>query len=183
MLKGLDPLLSPDLIYALRAMGHGDELTIVDANYPASSSGPDVIRLDAISATAALDAILSVLPLDDFVPEACWVMNPVEKGAKEPRSSPNFAALSKNARDQNSNSRRWSVSSSTSKRAILSRSSRPASDGSMATSSSRRGSFGRTERADQAARSPLKAFFARQQGLAGRAASGQFCSVHFGART
>src|SRR5579872_4587328 len=84
MLKGIDPLLSPDLIYALRAMGHGDELTIVDANYPAGSSGPDVIRLDAVSATTALDAILSVLPLDDFVPEACWVMNPVEQGAKEP---------------------------------------------------------------------------------------------------
>ena len=84
MLKGLDPLLSPDLIYALRAMGHGDELTIVDANYPASSAGPDLIRLDAASATTALDAILSVLPLDDFVPEACWTMNPVEKGAKEP---------------------------------------------------------------------------------------------------
>ena len=84
MLKGLDSLLSPDLIYALRAMGHGDELTIVDANYPASSSGPDVVRLDAVSTTAALDAILSVMPLDDFVPDACWAMNPVEKGAKEP---------------------------------------------------------------------------------------------------
>ena len=84
MLKGLDPLLSPDLLYALRAMGHGDELTIVDANYPATSSGPDVIRLDAVNATTALDAILSIMPLDDFVPEACWAMIPVEKGAKEP---------------------------------------------------------------------------------------------------
>ncbi|HLH49946.1 MAG TPA: RbsD/FucU domain-containing protein [Roseiarcus sp.] len=84
MLKGLDPLLSPELLSALRAMGHGDELTIVDANYPASSAGPEVVRLDAVSATVALDAILSVLPLDDFVPDACWAMNPVEKGAKEP---------------------------------------------------------------------------------------------------
>lgn len=84
MLKGLDPLLSPELISALRAMGHGDELTIVDANYPANSAGPEVIRLDAASASMALDAILSVLPLDDFVPDACWAMNPVEKGAKEP---------------------------------------------------------------------------------------------------
>jgi L-fucose mutarotase len=84
MLKGLDPLLSPELLSALRAMGHGDELTIADANYPASSAGPEVIRLDAVSATVALDAILSVLPLDDFVPDACWAMNPVEKDAKEP---------------------------------------------------------------------------------------------------
>jgi L-fucose mutarotase len=84
MLKGLDPLLSPELLHALRAMGHGDELTIVDANYPASSAGPELVRLDAVSATAALDAVLSVMPLDDFVPEACWIMTPVEKGAKEP---------------------------------------------------------------------------------------------------
>src|SRR5215469_9272653 len=93
MLKGIDPLLSPDLIYALRAMGHGDELTIVDANYPATSAGPQVIRLDAISATKALDAILSVLPLDDFVPDACWVMNPVEKGANEPPIFAEFRAV------------------------------------------------------------------------------------------
>jgi L-fucose mutarotase len=84
MLKGLDPLLSPELLHVLRAMGHGDELTIVDANYPSSSAGPELVRLDAVSATAALDAILSLMPLDDFVPEACWVMAPVEEGAKEP---------------------------------------------------------------------------------------------------
>jgi L-fucose mutarotase len=84
MLKGLNPLLSPELLHALRAMGHGDEITIVDANYPATSSGPEAIRLDGISATAVLDAVLSVMPLDDFVPDACWGMTPVEKGAKEP---------------------------------------------------------------------------------------------------
>ncbi|HEV3042946.1 MAG TPA: RbsD/FucU domain-containing protein [Roseiarcus sp.] len=84
MLKGLDPLLSPDLLQALRAMGHGDELAIVDANYPSSSAGPELIRLDAVSATAALDAVLSVMPLDDFAPDACWTMTPVEKGTKEP---------------------------------------------------------------------------------------------------
>lgn len=74
MLKGLDPLLVPELIRALRAMGHGDEIAIVDANFPAESLGPPVIRLDGVSATAALDAVLSVLPLDDFVDEAAWCM-------------------------------------------------------------------------------------------------------------
>ena len=73
MLKSIDPLLGPDLLYVLQAMGHGDELTIVDANYPAQSAGPDVIRL-AVDATRTLDAVLSVLPLDTFVPEACWRM-------------------------------------------------------------------------------------------------------------
>ena len=77
MLKNLDPLLTPELLHALRAMGHGDEIVIVDANYPAESAGPAVVRLDGVGATQALDAILSVMPLDDFVPEACWCMQVV----------------------------------------------------------------------------------------------------------
>lgn len=77
MLKGLDPLLSPDLLKTLRAMGHGDEIALVDANFPASSLGPPTLRLDGVSATAALDAILSVMPLDDFVAPACWRMEVV----------------------------------------------------------------------------------------------------------
>lgn len=77
MLKAIDPLLTPDLLYALRAMGHGDEIAIVDANYPAQSAGLDVIRLDAADAPRALDAVLSVMPLDTFVPEACWRMEVV----------------------------------------------------------------------------------------------------------
>jgi len=44
MLKGLDPLLSPELLRVLRAMGHGDDIVVVDANYPAASAGPLVIR-------------------------------------------------------------------------------------------------------------------------------------------
>ena len=77
MLKNLDPLLTPDLLQALRAMGHGDDIAIVDANFPAESSGPPVVRLDGIEATRVLDAILSVMPLDDFVPEAAWRMEVV----------------------------------------------------------------------------------------------------------
>jgi L-fucose mutarotase len=81
MLKNLDPLLTPDLLQVLRAMGHGDEIVLVDANYPAESAGPEVVRLDGIEATRVLDAVLSVMPLDDFVPEACWRMEVV--GAAE----------------------------------------------------------------------------------------------------
>jgi L-fucose mutarotase len=58
-------------------MGHGDEIAIVDANYPAQSAGLDVVRLDAADATRALDAVLSVMPLDTFVPDACWRMEVV----------------------------------------------------------------------------------------------------------
>jgi L-fucose mutarotase len=89
MLKDIDPLLTPDLLYALRAMGHGDEIAIVDANYPAHSAGPDVIRLDA-DAARTLDAVLSVMPLDTFVPEACWRMEVVGEPASE---QPVFAAF------------------------------------------------------------------------------------------
>ena len=77
MLKGLDPLLGAELLHVLRSMGHGDELAIVDANFPAASSGPRLVRLDGISATRALEAVLSVMPLDDFVGEACWRMEVV----------------------------------------------------------------------------------------------------------
>jgi L-fucose mutarotase len=77
MLKNLDPVLNADLLHALRQMGHGDEIVIVDANYPAYFAGPRVVRLDGVNATQALDAILSVMPLDDFVPEAAWRMQVV----------------------------------------------------------------------------------------------------------
>jgi L-fucose mutarotase len=83
MLKNLDPLLSPDLLYVLRAMGHGDELVIVDANFPAQSAGPRVVRLDAVSATRALEAVLSVMPLDTFVDFACFAMQPVDDPNRE----------------------------------------------------------------------------------------------------
>jgi len=77
MLKNINPILSPDLLHTLRQMGHGDEIAIVDANFPAYSQGPRVVRLDGVDATRTLDAILSVLPLDDFTPQACWRMQVV----------------------------------------------------------------------------------------------------------
>ena len=67
MLRGLDPLLGPELLQILRSMGHGDEIAIVDANYPAATGGRRIVRLDGVSATQALRAVLSVLPLDTYV--------------------------------------------------------------------------------------------------------------------
>lgn len=85
MLKNIPPLLGPDLLYALRAMGHGDEIAIVDANFPAEYLGPEVIRLDGISATDVLEAILTVMPLDEFVDEAAFGMAVVaEPDRREP---------------------------------------------------------------------------------------------------
>ena len=72
MLKGLDPLLGPDLLRVLRAMGHGDEIAIVDGNYPAEEHAKRLVRMDGHPAPRLLDAMLSVMPLDDMVPEAAW---------------------------------------------------------------------------------------------------------------
>ncbi len=82
MLKNIPPILGPDLLGILRAMGHGDEIAIVDANYPADSAGPALIRLDGISATDVLDAILTLMPLDDFVDEAAICMQVVGDATK-----------------------------------------------------------------------------------------------------
>jgi len=67
MLKGIDPLLSGDLLRILDDMGHGDRLLLVDRNYPAAASGKPVIRLGEASILRAAGAILSVFPLDSFV--------------------------------------------------------------------------------------------------------------------
>ena len=77
MLKNIDPLLTPDLLQVLAAMGHGDDIAIVDANFPAESQGPQVVRLDGVEATRVLDAVLSIMPLDEFTPEAAWRMQVV----------------------------------------------------------------------------------------------------------
>lgn len=74
MLKGIDPVLSADLLWVLAAMGHGDDLALVDANHPAeriarSSSSGRLIRLPGLSMARVVRAILSVLPIDDFVPD------------------------------------------------------------------------------------------------------------------
>lgn len=64
MLKGIDPLLHADLLHILAAMGHGDEIAVVDANFPAVSVGQRVVRLDGVDLPRAAKAILSVMPLD-----------------------------------------------------------------------------------------------------------------------
>lgn len=67
MLKGIDPLLSGELLHILDDMGHGDVLMLVDRNYPAAASGRPVVRLGEVTVLRAAAAILSVFPLDSFV--------------------------------------------------------------------------------------------------------------------
>ena len=77
MLIGLDPLLSPDLLHILRAMGHGDDIVLADANFPAASNTARLVRLDGIPATDALRAILSVMPLDAHVDDPARSMQDI----------------------------------------------------------------------------------------------------------
>jgi L-fucose mutarotase len=72
MLKGIDLLLGPELLKVLRAMGHGDEIAIVDANYPAETDAKRLIRMDGHASPRILDAILSVMPVDQMVADAVW---------------------------------------------------------------------------------------------------------------
>ena len=75
MLKGISPLLNADVLYALRAMGHGDDLIICDTNFPADSIARQtrlgrLLRIDNVTAGEAAAAILSLYPLDSFVDDA-----------------------------------------------------------------------------------------------------------------
>lgn len=81
MLKHIPPLLTPDALHALASMGHGDEVAIVDANFPAARSaqcgGARLVELAGATAPQILRAVLHLLPLDDFGPEAAWTMQVV----------------------------------------------------------------------------------------------------------
>jgi L-fucose mutarotase len=64
MLIGIPPLLSPDALHALRSMGHGDEVALVDCNYPSMEHARRLVRADGCSLADVLGAVLAILPLD-----------------------------------------------------------------------------------------------------------------------
>lgn len=89
MLRNLDPVLSADLLWVLAAMGHGDDLALVDANHPAetiasATTSGRLIRLPGLTMQRAARAILSVLPIDDFEPEPIRRMEVVGDAAVIP---------------------------------------------------------------------------------------------------
>lgn len=93
MLRGIDPLLTPDLLMILRAMGHGDEIAIVDANFPAVSNAKRLVRLDGANTSQALEAILSLMPLDSFVDDPAACMQVVGKPKEIPPSVADFQTI------------------------------------------------------------------------------------------
>ena len=84
MLLRLDPLLTPELLHALAAMGHGDEIVLADANFPAATIARRLIPLDGADTPRALAAVLSLLPLDTFVDQPAIVMAVTGKPAVVP---------------------------------------------------------------------------------------------------
>ena len=89
MLKSIDPVLTPDLLWLLAAMGHGDDLAVVDANHPAariaqSTSSQRLIQLPGLQMETAVRAIMTLFPLDDFDPDPVRVMMPVDDRERVP---------------------------------------------------------------------------------------------------
>ena len=78
MLKGIPAILSPELLKILSEMGHTDELTIGDGNFPGHTYGKKVIRLDGHGVPEVLDAILQVFPLDTYVDKPVTLMGVVK---------------------------------------------------------------------------------------------------------
>lgn len=78
MLKGINPLLTPDLLKILMEMGHGDEIVISDGNFPATTMANRLVRLDGNNVPEVLDAILGVMPLDQYVDKQVVLMEVCE---------------------------------------------------------------------------------------------------------
>lgn len=77
MLKGLSPLLTPELLKILCEMGHGDEIVLADGNFPSEAIGQRVVRLDAHAGTDVLKAIMSVFPIDTYSDSNAFLMEVV----------------------------------------------------------------------------------------------------------
>lgn len=89
MLKGIDPRLNAETLGCLRAMGHGDMLIIADTNFPAETVSRSTIlghplKMENLTAAQAVEAILSLLPLDTFVPDFAARMQVVGDPAQIP---------------------------------------------------------------------------------------------------
>lgn len=89
MLKGIDPRLNAEVLYVLKAMGHGDTLVIADTNFPSDAIAQDTVhgellRMDNLTCGEATEAILSLMPLDTFVDDFAGRMEIVDNADEVP---------------------------------------------------------------------------------------------------
>lgn len=89
MLKGIDPRLNPDVLHALASMGHGDDLVLVDKNFPAASVAAATVvgrelRLDGMPFVDAVRLVVELLPLDAYVDDPVRAMGVVDEPHRTP---------------------------------------------------------------------------------------------------
>ncbi len=92
MLKGISPLLSPELLAELCAMGHGEEIVLADAHFPASTHNDKVIRADGLCIPDLLDAILPLFEIDSYVDDPLVMMAAVEGDTLDPEVEQSYLA-------------------------------------------------------------------------------------------
>ncbi|MGM0376091.1 MAG: L-fucose mutarotase [Bacteroidota bacterium] len=92
MLKGISPLLSPQLLETLARMGHGDTIVLADAHFPGDTYNPKVIRADGIQIPDLLNALLPLIEIDTFVPDPVKMMAPVEGDTSDPAIEEQYLA-------------------------------------------------------------------------------------------
>ena len=99
MLRNIPACISPELLYTLSCMGHGDEIVLADADFPAESNSDNVIRADGVDVATLLEAILPLFPLDPFVEQPAITMDCSEWG-DEPESYERFRKIIKKHYDK-----------------------------------------------------------------------------------
>jgi L-fucose mutarotase len=93
MLRGISPVVGPDLLAILCRMGHGDEIVFADAHFPAESLGPPVIRMDGVDIETLLRGVMPLLVLDQYDEEAVIMMDVVPGDRPEPSVEKGYLAI------------------------------------------------------------------------------------------
>jgi L-fucose mutarotase len=91
MLKGISPLISPELLKVLSEMGHGDEIVFSDAHYPAKTFNENVIRLDGVKIPELLLGVLPLFELDSYDASPLIMMSPVQGDTLDPKVMENYS--------------------------------------------------------------------------------------------
>ncbi len=92
MLKGISPLISPELLAILSSMGHGDEIILADAHFPGDTFNPVVVRADGLQISDLLKGILPLFELDAYVPHPLVMMAAVEGDSLDPKVEGSYLA-------------------------------------------------------------------------------------------
>eukprot|EP00980_Cylindrotheca_fusiformis_P012107 scaffold2923_cov121-Cylindrotheca_fusiformis.AAC.17 len=109
LLKGIDPMLTADLLWVLRSMGHGDRLAVVDCNFPAANIARKTVSqkspiMMTVSLPEAVASICSLLPLDYFEKAAAYFMSPQEGATLPPEAKQVLKQVQASISDNNSDS-------------------------------------------------------------------------------